>query len=54
MHDRCPFMVMSAPFECAVLPIIKTANQGKIMVSSFFVKFFGKTDIFSSCKRISG
>jgi len=46
MHDRCPLMVMSAPFMCAVLPIIKTANQGKIMVSGFFAKFVGKTDIF--------
>ena len=50
MHDRCPLMVMSAPFVCTVLPIIKTANQGKIMVSSFFVKFFGKTDIFHPAK----
>ena len=46
MHDRCPLMVMSAPFISAILPIIKKANQGKIMVSGFFVKFFGKTDIF--------
>lgn len=39
-------MVMSAPFVCAVLPIIKTANQGKIMVSGFFVKFVRKTYVF--------
>jgi len=47
-------MVMTAPYMCAVLPIMKTVNQGKIMVSGFFVKFFGKTDIFPSFKRISG
>jgi len=47
-------MVMSAHFIHAVLFLSGTSNQGKIMVIRFFGNFFGKTDIFSSCKRIAG